>query len=77
MAIEEKACSSDDDKRAILPAGETPMTIRLSFEVHSLEEEERIVTLLSYVGVRVISSTVVSIAGVVQTANGDAPTPRT
>lgn len=39
------------------------MTIRLSFEVRSLEEEERIVSLLAFVGVSVISSVVVSFDG--------------
>jgi hypothetical protein len=56
-------CSSVEDKRATLPAGEKPKTIRLSFEVYSLEEEERIVSLLAYVGVRVISSVVVNLDG--------------
>lgn len=73
MAIE--VCSSEDDKRAILPDGETPMTIRLSFVVHSVEEEERMVSLLSYVGVRVISSVVVNYDDGVGT-NGDSRTPR-
>jgi hypothetical protein len=73
MAIEE--CSPADDKRAILPDGETPMTIRLSFLVFSAQEEERIVTLLSWVGVSVISSVVVSNDDAGAT-NGDSPTPR-
>jgi hypothetical protein len=68
------ACSSDDDRRATLPAGELPITIRLSFEVHSLEEEERLVSLLAYAGVRVISSAVVNVAGI-EAVNGDAPPP--
>ncbi len=73
MAIEE--CSPDDARRAALPVGETPMTIRLSFEVYSIQEEERIVTLLSWVGVNVISSVVVSNGNGAGT-NGDSPTPR-
>ncbi len=51
------------------------MTIRLSFEVYSIQEEERIVTLLSWVGVNVISSVVVSNGNGAGT-NGDSPTPR-
>jgi hypothetical protein len=51
------------------------MTIRLSFVVHSVEEEERMVSLLSYVGVRVISSVVASYDGGAGT-NGDSPSPR-
>ena len=73
MAFE--LCSSEDDKRAVLPDGETSMTIRLSFEVHSLEEEDRMVSLLAFVGVRVISSTVVSIAGEGATNGNAAPRP--
>jgi hypothetical protein len=65
----------DDARRAALPDGETPITIRLSFEVYSIQEEERIVTLLSWVGVNFISSTVVSNANGAGT-NGDSPTPR-
>jgi hypothetical protein len=71
-------CSSDDDKRATLPAGELPMTIKLSFLVHSLEEEERFVSLLAMTGVRSISSEVVNAGGVEAVSNnGDASPPRT
>lgn len=51
------------------------MTIRLSFVVHSVEEEERMVSLLSYVGVRVISSVVVNYDDGAGT-NGDPRAPR-
>lgn len=74
MAVEE--CSPADDKRVILPDGEMPVTIKLSFEVYSLEEEDRMVSLLAFVGVRLISSVVVSFDGDGAT-NGDSPTPRT
>jgi hypothetical protein len=54
------------------------MTIKLSFLVHSLEEEERFVSLLAMTGVRSISSEVVNAGGVEAVSNnGDASPPRT
>jgi hypothetical protein len=73
MAVE--VCSSDDDRRATLAGGETPMTIRLSFLVHSLEEEERIVTLLSWAGVNSIDTELVKLGDAAAT-NGNAPPSR-
>ena len=57
MAI---TCSPADDNGASPEDGDGPMRIRLSFVVGSIEEADRYVSLLAYVGVRSIDSTVLA-----------------
>jgi hypothetical protein len=72
MAIE--TSSSNNGNHVALPVSEPAMTIRLSFEVRSIQEEERLVTLLIFAGIHDITSVVVNSYG--GATNGDSPAPR-